>query len=378
MRKSGEKVRITAQLIKAADGSHLWSETYDRTLDDIFAVQEDIAGEVVKALKLTLLGTTSVTRSRPVDPEAYNLALQGRFFLDRLGKENIERSVVYFQRSRERDPGYAPAWAGLSEAYAVQADNGHVPVADGYRRAREAAEKALALDPQLADAHLAMGRIQRSYDWDWVAADASFRKALELEPGSAKALRHAASQARTLGRWSEAIDLANKAIEHDPLRSTTYNALGFALQAVNRDAEAEAAFRKGLEVAPDRAIRHMHLGQALLLQGKAEAALQEMEQETDEIWRLSGLPLVFHALGRRSESDAALAALKSKHAGEMAYQIAEVHAFRDEVDLAFEWLDRAYDQRDGGLSDIKGDPFLRGLVDDPRYRALLRKLKLPE
>ena len=125
VRKSGEKLRITAQLIRAADGSHLWSESYDRTLDDIFAVQDDIAGEVVKALKLTLLGPTSVTRSRPVDPEAYNLALQGRFFLDRRGQKDLERAVEYFQRSRERDPEYAPAWAGLSQAYARQADSGY-------------------------------------------------------------------------------------------------------------------------------------------------------------------------------------------------------------------------------------------------------------
>ena len=378
VRKSGNKVRITAQLIKAADGYHLWSETYDRTLDDIFVVQDDIAGEVVKALKLTLLGPTSVTRSRPVDPEAYNLALQGRFFFDRRSRKDLERAVEYFRRSFERDPGYAPAWAGLSEAYARQADNGFVPVADGYRRAREAAEKALALDPQLVDAHLAMGWIQTTYDWDWAAADASFRKALDLEPGSAQTLRSAGIQAMTLGRWNEAIDLANKTIERDPLRPNYYNNLGLALLAVNRDAEAEAAFRKALELDPDGAFRHRMLGLALLLKGKTGAALQEMEQETDETWRLSALPLAFHALGRRSESDAALAALKSKHAGEMAYQIAEVHAFRGEADLAFEWLERAYDQRDGGLTDIKGDRFVRGLAGDPRYKALLRKLKLPE
>ncbi len=195
VRKSGEKVRITAQLIRAADGSHLWSETYDRTLDDIFVVQDDIAGEVVKALKVTLLGTALTTRSKPQDSEAYNLALQGRFFLDRRGQKDLERAVEYFRRSRERDPDYAPAWAGLSQAYARQADGGLVPAADGYRRAREAAEKALALDPQLADAHLAMGWIHSSYDWDWAAADASFRKALDLEPGSAQALRHAGIQA---------------------------------------------------------------------------------------------------------------------------------------------------------------------------------------
>ena len=158
----------------------------------------------------------------------------------------------------------------------------------------------------------------------------------------------------------------------------SYSNLGFALLAVNRDAEAEAAFRKALELDPDGTFRHRSLGLALLLQGKTDAALQEMEQETEENWRLSALPLAFHALGRRSESDAALAALKSKHAGEMAYQIAEVHAFRGEADLAFEWLERAYDQRDGGLADIKGDRLMRGLAGDPRYKALLRKLKLPE
>jgi TolB-like protein/Tfp pilus assembly protein PilF len=378
VRKSGNKVRITAQLIKAADGSHLWSETYDRTLDDIFAVQDDIAGEVVKALQVTLLGTALTPRSEPQDSEAYNLALQGRFFLERRGREDFERSVEYFRRSLERDRDYAPAWAGLSQAYARQADNGYAPAADGYRRAREAAEKALALDAQLVDAHLAMGTIQRSYDWDWEAADTSYRRALDLEPGSAQALRLAGVQALTLGRWNEAIDLANKAIERDPLRPNSYNNLSLALLAVNRDTEAEAASRKALELDPDGAYRHYGIGRALLLQGKTDAALREMQQETDESWRLCGLPLVFHALGRRDESDAALAALKDKYAGDSAYQIAEAHAFRGEADLAFEWLERAYAQRDGGVTEIKGDRLMRGFVGDPRYKAFLKKLKLPE
>ncbi len=345
VRKSGEKVRITAQLIRAADGSHLWSQTYDRTLDDIFVVQDDIAGEVVQALKLTLLAPTSVTRSRPVDPEAYNLDLQGRFFLERRSQKDFERAVEYFRRSLERDPEYAPAWAGLSRAYAGQADSGWVPTADGYRRAREAAEQALAFDPQLVDAHLAMGWIQSTYDWDWEAADARYRQALALAPGNAQALRQAGAQASTLGRWNEAIDLTNKAIERDPLRPGSYSNLCLYLLAVNRDTEAEAAIRKAFELDPDGGPWHSLIGLALLLQGK---------------------------------TDAALAALKSKYAGGAAYQIAEAHAFRGEVDLAFEWLERAYDQRDGGVSEIKGDPLMRGLVGDPRYKAFLRKLKLPE
>ncbi len=378
VRKSGEKLRISAQLIRAADGFHLWSETYDRTLDDIFVVQDEIAGEVVQALKLTLFTPTSVTRSRPVDHEAYNLTLKGRFFVERLGQKDFERAVEYFRQAHERDPEYAPAWAGLSKAYAGQADNGYVPTADGYRRAREAAEKALALDPQLADAHLAMGWIQHSYDWNWAAADVSNRKALALEPGNAQVLRYSGRLAVTLGRWSEAIDLMNKAIERDPLQPNAYSNLGLVLQAVNRDTEAEAAIRKALELDPDGSSRHRALGRVLLLQDKTDAALREMQQETGEVWRLSGLSLVFHALGRRSESDAALAVMKDKHAEIWAYQIAQVHAFRGEADLAFVWLGRAYDQRDAGVPQIMGDRLMRGLVGDPHYKAFLRKLKLPE
>ena len=254
VRKSGNKVRITAQLIKAADGYHVWSETYDRTLDDIFVVQDDIAGAVVKALQVTLLGTALATRSKPQDPEAYNLALQGRYFVERGGQKDLERAIDYFRQSRERDPGYAPAWAGLSEAYAAAGRLGYVPVADGFRRAREAAEKALALDPQLVDAHLAMGWIHMVYDWDWAAADASFRRALELEPGNAQALRPSASQAAIFGRWDEAIDATNKAIERDPLGPNYYNILGLILLAVNRDTEAESAFRKALDSIPGGAV----------------------------------------------------------------------------------------------------------------------------
>ncbi len=378
VRKSGNKVRITAQLIKAADGYHVWSETYDRTLDDIFVVQDDIAGAVVKALQVTLVGTALASRSKPRDPEAYNLALQGRYFVDRGGKEDLERSINYFRQSLQRDPGYAPAWAGLSQAYAWQADQAFVPVAEGYPRAREAAEKALALDPQLADAHLAMGWIHIYYDWDWAAADASFRRALELEPGNAKVLRAVGGQAMNLGRWDEAIDATNKSIERDPLGPNNYYQLGLILEAVSRDPEAESAFRKAIQLDPGGAGRQVSIGIILLLQGKPEAALREMQQEKEEIWRLSGLPLAYHALGRRSESDAALAVLKSKYGGEMAYQIAEVHAFRGEADLAFEWLERAYDQRDAGVSQIKSDRLLLNIIGDPRYKAFLKKMKLPE
>ena len=313
VRKSGEKVRITAQLIRAADGSHLWSETYDRTLDDIFVVQDDIAGEVVKALKLTLLGTTSMTRSRPVDSEAYNLALQGRFFLERRGQEDLERAVDYFRRSRERDPDYAPAWAGLSRAYARQADNGFVPAADGYRRAREAAEKALALDPQLADAHLAMGWIQHSLRLGLGGRGRQLSQSTgpgaRQRPGP-QARRQPGADPRTLERSDRPGEQGHRA------RSAAAELLQQPRPRV-AGSQPRHGGRGRVSQGPRTRSRRslfgiMALGLALLLQGKTDAALREMQQETEEVWRLSGLPLAFHALGRRSESDAALAALKEQ------------------------------------------------------------------
>ena len=208
VRKSGKKVRITAQLIKAADGYHLWSETYDRTLDDIFVVQDDIAGEVVKALKLTLLGTALTTRSKPQDSEAYNLALQGRFFLERRGQKDLERAVDYFRRSRERDPELRPGLggpvAGIRTAGRHRFRAGPRTVIGGRARPRRRRWRSI---PSSLTRIWRWAGFSNTYDWDWEAADASFRRALDLEPGNAQALRFAGIQALTLGRWSEAIDL---------------------------------------------------------------------------------------------------------------------------------------------------------------------------
>ena len=378
MRKSGNKVRITAQLIKAADGYHLWSETYDRTLDDIFAVQDDIAGEVVKALKLTLLGTAPTTRSRPLDSEAYNLALQGRFFLDRRGREDLERSVEYFRRSRERDPGYAPAWAGLSEAYARQADSGFVPAADGFRRAREAAEKALALDPSSLTRIWRWAGFIKSTTGTGRPRTPAFAEHWTWNPATPWPSGAPASRRLTLGRWNEAIDLANKAIERDPLRPNSYSNLGFALLAVNRDTEAEAAFRKALELDPDGAISASgaRAGPAFAGQDRRRPAGDAAGNGGD----LAALRIAARISRARPAQRVRRGAggPEGQVRREMAYQIAEVHAFRGEADLAFEWLERAYDQRDGGVAEIKGDRLMRGLVGDPRYKAFLRKLKLPE
>jgi eukaryotic-like serine/threonine-protein kinase len=377
VRKEGNRVRIVAQLIRASDGSHLWSETYDRALDDVFKVQDEIADAVAQALKVKLLAGRPAERNVPANREAHNLYLEGRYFDERRTKNDYEKAIVSFKRALAADPAFAPAWAGLAWVYARQAGLGVIPAESGSRQAREAAQRAIALDPQLIEAHTAMAYILTGYDWDWAAADAEVREALALEPENPDTLISAGIMARTLGRFDEAIGFYRQAIGRDPLRAAAHNNLGLALYNAGRLPEAEAAFRKLLDLSPGFAGAQFHLGRVLLTRGQPEAALDAFRKESSEAWRLIGLPIGYQALGRKAESDAALSELTHELAGEWAYQIAEVHAFRGEIDEAFAWLDRAYAQRDGGLSEIKGDPLLKNLEADPRHKAFLRKMKLP-
>ena len=233
------------------------------------------------------------------------------------------------------------------------------------------------LDPNLAEAHAALGQVKADYDWDWTGADAAFKRALELEPGNALALSRAAEFAIAMGRWDEAIQLDRRSVEQDPLNRRARNSLGWnALMARQLD-EAEAAFRKVFELNPDFPGGHLSLALVHLARSAPEAALHEIEQEKGLVWRRLGLALVFHALGRKKEAAAALTQLIEKDQQIGAYQIAEVYAFRGEVDKAFEWLERAYAQRDGGLSYVKADPLLDNVRADPRYTALLKKMRLP-
>jgi len=378
VRKEGNRVRISAQLIKTSDGFHLWSETYDRELKDVFAVQDEIARSVASSLKVALLGgNMAASSTKEKNPDAYNVYLQGRYFLERLGKENLEKSVSYFEQAIKLDPGYAPAWAGLALTRSYQAGAGYLPVEEGLPKAREAAERAMALDANLAEAHAAMGRIKTEYDWDWAGADASFQRALALEPGNATILWGAARLDAALGRFEEALALDRRAVELDPLNMSSHWNHGLHAYYAGRLEEAVSAFKKVLELNSERPTAHETLGQVYLAQSHPQEALAEMEREPEEGFRLQGLVLAYHALGRKKDSDAALAELIVKHAADSAFQIAEVYAFRGETDRAFEWLEHAYTQRDSGLAQLKGDPLLKGIERDPRYAAFLKKMHLP-
>jgi len=378
VRKDGQRLRIRVELINARDGFHIWSETYERQMDDIFAVQEDISQSVAGALRVALLGGASSASSHQTkDPEAYNAYLQGRYFYGRRSKENLERAGGYYGTAIARDPGYAAAWAGLAEVHHRQADNGYLPIEQGYQMARREVEQALALDSNLAFAHAEMGWIKRAHDWDWEGADASYQRALALDPGGRSSLVGAAVLAFTLGRLDEAIELDTRAVSIDPLSAPAYNNLGLHAHYAGRLEEATAALKKALELNPDFPVSRVLLGRVLLDQGQPQAALGEMERESDPVWRLYGLCLAYHALGRAAEADAAVAEFIKDYGETMAFQIAEVFAYRGESDRAFEWLERAFQLRDSGLADIKNDPLLKRLKGDRRYAALLKKLRLP-
>jgi tetratricopeptide (TPR) repeat protein len=222
-----------------------------------------------------------------------------------------------------------------------------------------------------------MGWIKMSYDWDWAGADAAYKRALELEPANAEVVRGAAGLAAALGRFDEAITLNRRAIELDPLLTAAHFSLGFHAYYAGRWQEAEAALRKALELNPQYPAAHSSLGLIYLAQSKANEALAEMQKEPEELWRGQGLALVYHAAGKKQEADATLADVIEKDQSDAAFQIAEIYAYRGETDKAFEWLERAYKQRDPGLTLMKGDPLLRSLEHDPRYPAFLRKMKLP-
>lgn len=391
VRKSGKRVRITAQLIQVATDSHLWSDTYDRELEDIFAVQDDIAQSVVKELRAALLGeglgaaadakakaeVQAAATGRADNPEAYRLYLQGRYFIERMTQADLARSADYFRQAIALDPDFALGWTGLSQAYSIQAGYGWAPVTEGYERARDAAKRALAIAPDLPEGHVRLGQVLESRDWDWKAANAEYQRAFALAPGNADVLRAVAGMTRIFVGPDAGIDLLRQAAALDPLSSSAQRILGLRCFLAGRIDEAIAALRTSLDLNPNAGLVHCFLCATSLAQGRAAEALELAEREVLPDFRLLGIVLAQHTLGHQDESDAALARLIERHGNEAAYQIAEAHAWRGETDRVFEWLERAYTQRDPGLAMTSSDPFFRAVHHDRRWRPFLDKMGFP-
>ena len=381
VQRDGNRIRIMAELIKADDGFQLWSATYDRKMDDVFNIEDEIARSATEALQVKLVGTNvgAVTPSEHTPKsEAYLAYLQAQaFFGSGEDKGNLERALASTDEAIKLDPNYAPAWALRSYVRIMMAASNVTNMSDGYAHAREDAKRAIALDPKLATGYLALGWIQMMHDWDWEQAETSLEKAAEFEPGSVEVLRYRSSLFRVLGRLDEAIELYNKVIALDPLRARSYSSLGSQLYFAGRYDEANEMLQKALELNPQKGRDHLTRGRILLAQGRPQQALTEIELETDGDLKLFGEALAYHSLGRPEDSDGALQKLIATNQQEGAYPIAAAYAFRAEPDKAFEWLDRAYRQRDVGLMFVKIDPLLKSLRQDPRYNDLVRKMHLP-
>jgi eukaryotic-like serine/threonine-protein kinase len=376
--KEGRRVRVIAKLLNVADGYTLWTDVYNRELTDLFTVQQDIARSVTRALKGTLLGATEgPALSKAPNGEAYNQYLAGRSLLARRTQEEWQEAAHCFERAIALAPDYAPAWVGKSLSYQYQAALGYASSPESYRIAREAAEKALAIDPELADAHAAMAAIQNDHDWDWAGADASYRKALALDPSNSAVLLGAEELFRTQGRFHEAYAACTQAIDYDPLNVLAYYRLGYTLYCMGRLDAAETAFRKVFELEPNYNGGHYCLGLVQLARANLEEALREVGREKVEVLRTCGMALVYHKMGRESECRDSMRKLISEGERNYAFQIAEAYAYLGEIDKAFEWLGRAYSQHDPGLALIKGDPLLKSLEPDPRFGQLLKKMHLP-
>jgi TolB-like protein/Flp pilus assembly protein TadD len=377
VRKSGDQLRITAQLIRAAEGYHLWSDTYDRKMDDIFKIQDEIAGEVVKELKVKLLGATPKVRT--TDPQAYALYLQARELGRQANPEAFAKSDALYRQVLEIDPRYAPAWDGLANNFYNKTANGLMSSQEGYARAREAAEKALAIDPDYALAHTRLGLIAMNADNGLAAAASHFQRALALDPTDLSVLGNAASFLGSLGRLDEEMALQEALVRRDPVNLTGLYNLGYDQREAGRYEAAIASFRTVLSLSPNRDGAHAQLANALMLKGDAAAALAEIEQEKSEVWRMLGLPMAYCALGRKADADAALNALIAKYEKDAPFNIAYVYAFCGDADKAFEWLDKAVAYQDSGLGDIVTENLFDKIHADPRWLPFLRKLgKAPD
>ncbi len=388
IRMAGNRVRISVQLVKVQDGYQLWSETYDRTMDDIFAVQDDIARSVVEELRMRLLGESigpnaservrsevaEAARGRAHNPEAQRLMLLGRYFLDRMTREDTANGIVYFREALDLDPGFALCWAELGRAYSIEAGRAWKPVEEGFDLARDAATRSLDLEPELAEGHALLGRIQATYDLDLSSAEVSYRRALDLAPGSSDVLDGAGVLYYKLGRLDEALELGRRILVQDPLSAGFWHNLGLTAHAAGLLAESERAFRRAIEIAPQRFVSAALLALVMMDQGRSDEALEQAIREPDEFWRLWAQAIIHHSAGHQAESEQGLQKLLEQHAANNDYQIAEVYSMRVEIDNAFEWLERAIVDRDAGITHGKVNPRFRPLHGDPRWAVILKKI----
>jgi TolB-like protein/Tfp pilus assembly protein PilF len=372
VRKAGQRLRITAQLIRGSDSSHVWSQTFDRDLSDVFAVQDEIAASVADELAVKLLGRTT-PRSRQTNPDAYAHYLRGRHFFDLASAATYPQAIAEFEAALAIDPQFAPAWATLGALHFSAANNSLIDYAEGARRARAYSERALGIAPDLAEPMAMLGYFELIEGVDHDGGWRRMQRAHEIEPNNPRILTRMANIAARECRLDEALEYCRQALVADPLSPLVNAVYGNACYFAGKLEEATAARRRVLELSPGWLSGHFYLGLVLLARRDGQAALAEMYKEQSAFWRLTGLGIVHSLLGQAAEADAALAEFSKLDLGGAAYQLAMVHACRGEVDKAFHWLERAGATHDSGLNYARVDPLLAPLHDDPRWPAFLAR-----
>lgn len=376
VRKSGNRVRITAQLIETSSDTHLWSESYDHELDDVFAIQDEISREVVEALQIQLLGNVPTVPS--TDTEAYTFYLKGRHYDQLNTPESWKTAEQAFRQAIAIDPEFAPAWAELSFVMQSQANLSYIDLHEGIEAARNAAVRALELDDTLADAWAALAGIQFAYDWNWNLAEGTTRTALQYGPRNSAALGNAAHVMRGLGRTDEAIEYALQAVETDPLNRGSLRVLAVTYWLAGQLSDSEATLRHLLDLYPDADTERAFLAGTIAQLNRPEEALGYLDLTSDNFWQQITAVGVLHELGHFTESDRIFQSVMEEFNPGGAFQFAEEYARRGDTDEAFKWLDLGHEQRDGGITQMVKDPLLVSLHTDPRWEEILDKVGLLE
>ncbi|MEO6217310.1 MAG: tetratricopeptide repeat protein [Sphingomonas sp.] len=376
VRKSADRVRIAVALVKSSDGVNVWSETYDRQLKDIFAVQSEIAQSVAGELKVALLGADEKNPGAPSNQnvEAYTAYLQGRFHEQLYTAADLRTAIGFYDTATRSDPHYALAYAALSKSWYALGDITGEEVAEANRKARAAAERAVAEDPNSAAGHAALGQILVSVDRNEKGAEAEYRRALELAPASDEPKIGLATVIADFGQIEEAVELLQQAVRLEPLSTNAHFNLARLLTSLGRYDEAVRSARKAIQLQPGGAGTWQVLALVEAKSGDGEAALKAALQESDPDWRAYAIALAQQARGDTKAADEALNALIAGHSNDMSFQIATVYAFRGDADKAFEWLEQGYQKQDPGVMSIVENAFTRELRSDPRFTAFAQKI----
>jgi len=383
--RSGNRVRITAELVHAISDSTLWAKSYDSDIDDILSLQREVARAIAEGVraKVTPEEEKRFLSHSPVNPTAHVAYLRGRYCWNRWETRSLRESIGFFQQALEIDPGYSLAWAGLADAYNVLGNTNALPPAEAYTKAREAAQRGLALDESIPELHASLAYIYRHYDWDWPAAEREFLRALQLNPGYATARSWYARFLSGVGRHGEAVEQALRSLEADPLSLIIHTVVGDTLFYSRRYAESVLYYRKSLEMDSTFGPGHTDLARSLDLLGKPQEALQEFLQVVPltegKMQASAGLATLLLRAGRREEAALMMEEVMGFVGGPRfvsPYSVASYFAVANDAARALDWLERAYAERDGALVWIKVHPRLDSLRQEPRFRDLLVKTKL--